>query len=580
MKKSSFLSVVLLICVALCASSIMAQSQSRVEKLLRYLNENNTEKWQKSRDKLDDETAAYYSEEVALIDAMNELWNKKNEEAVSSYFGTYDRAAQAMFPNICKEQKLELTALTNKTDKAIIDLLEASKDKLNFSRIVLDSIHKVSYPITESNLQKILSIRELALVDSMEKSPNPKWYTIYAKEYPKGRFMSQINEAQNAQLYQTLKSAPAEASFKAFFENPSLQAFYKDKGTRAYQQEVRGLYDDYLYQQILSVSKSGTAIDIKKAIDNYLSSPYLEGMTKKHLKDIEYLSEKVDLDLLKSSVTNSEQLKLIKDYLVTHRFKEFRDLANALRSQYEAQVIVSSPNSIKFYTQGLLVKSTENLGDRTITTTYAYNDRSLPASIVTVTEVKGQEPVSIQTNMLYTPQGFCALEVQVDPKTKAQLYRRIRNFTPEGVILSDSLKYADGRLTLSSYDAKGKLKEAKEFGKNGEILSTTVHKYNDNGWLVESQHQNMAVTSLSPTLVLSQKDFYEYNEYGYLTKLSYQKILANTQKIKGSLKYLYDEYGNLIDGNSYYEYDDTGRWISKTPQSNPDWVERVQYIYK
>ena len=182
MKKRSFLSVVLLICMALCAPSILAQSQSRVEKLLRYLNENNTEKLKKSREKLDDETAGYYSEEVALIDAMNELWNKKNEEVVPTYFGTYDRAVQAVFPNICKEQKLELTALTEKTDKAIIDILESSKDKLNFSRIVLDSIHRVSYPITEASLQKILSIRELALVDSMEKSPNPKWYAIYAKE--------------------------------------------------------------------------------------------------------------------------------------------------------------------------------------------------------------------------------------------------------------------------------------------------------------------------------------------------------------------------------------------------------------
>ena len=65
MKRGIFLSIILGLCLITCIPQVMAQKQSRMEKLLRYLNDNDADKWQKNREKLDDETQTYYSEELA-----------------------------------------------------------------------------------------------------------------------------------------------------------------------------------------------------------------------------------------------------------------------------------------------------------------------------------------------------------------------------------------------------------------------------------------------------------------------------------------------------------------------------------
>ena len=74
MKRSIFLSIILSLFLVACIPQAMAQKQSRLEKLLRYLNDNDADKWQKNRDKIDTETQSYYAEELALLDVLNELW--------------------------------------------------------------------------------------------------------------------------------------------------------------------------------------------------------------------------------------------------------------------------------------------------------------------------------------------------------------------------------------------------------------------------------------------------------------------------------------------------------------------------
>ena len=38
--------------------------------------------------------------------------------------------------------------------------------------------------------------------------------------------------------------------------------------------------------------------------------------------------------------------------------------------------------------------------------------------------------------------------------------------------------------------------------------------------------------------------------------------------------FMYDEYGNQIDSDMYYEYDQTGQWIRKTAKNNPEITEQ------
>lgn len=106
MKKSIFLSFILCLCLVACIpQQAMAQKQSRMEKLLRYLNDNDADKWQKNREKLDDETKAYYAEDLSLMDVLNDLWNGQSEQAATLYFGCYEKAAQSNFPGICEGKR-------------------------------------------------------------------------------------------------------------------------------------------------------------------------------------------------------------------------------------------------------------------------------------------------------------------------------------------------------------------------------------------------------------------------------------------------------------------------------------------
>lgn len=579
MKRSLFLSIILGLCLVACIPQAMAQKQSRVEKLLRYLNNNDADKWQKNREKVDEDTQDYYAEELALLDVLNELWNKQNEQAATSYFGCYEKAEESSFPNICGEEKISLDDLRNKANQSIINLLEASKNKVPFSRALMDSIHSTEYPVDSAMLERIQDIREMALLEEMLQSPTPGIYQIYLKEYPNGKFIPQINAAENKRLYQLVKNDPTAENFKAFFENAEMQKFFKDKSSRPYLTQVSNLYDDFLYQRIDSLRKGGNATAIRKIIDDYKKTPYLTSTARTHLDDLEYMSEKADFELLKPAIVSSESLSLLKDFLSTHKYKEFRDQANALRNPFIVQAIVSTPNSVKYYNLGRLMKCCETDSTGNISTTYSYNDKGHLISILSLTEKNGKPSNQVQTNMLYDPQGHCIFEVKTNPKTKTDFYRRMRKIGVDGSIESDSVRYTNGKLAVSTYNKQGLLTETKEFDKNGELQAYTVNKYDDKGRLIESQHQNLLFVN-SPDQVLSQKELYEYDKYGYLTRIVYQRISGNNQKTSGYLTCIYDEYGNRIDGNSYYEYDNTGQWICRTNRDNPKETERIQYIYK
>ena len=580
MKKSIFLSFILCLCLIACIpQQAMAQKQSRMEKLLRYLNDNDADKWQKNREKLDDETKAYYAEDLSLMDVLNDLWNGQSEQAATLYFGCYEKAAQSNFPGICEGEKIPLSQIRDKADQSIINLLEASKDKIPFSRALLDSIHATEYPVDSAMLQRLQNIREVALLEGMLKAPTPIIYQTYVKEYPNGKFIAQVNASENVRLYQLVKTTPTPANFKAFFEDPEMQKYYQDRGPRPYLAEVRTLYDDFLFQRIASLKKEGNATAIRQIIDHNKNTPYLATGARTHLNDLEYLSEKADFELLKPAIVNSESLGLLQEFLKTHKYKEFRDQANALRTPFILQTIISTPTSVKYYNGGRLIKSAENDSTGNTSTTYSYDDKGQLISTLSLTVKNGQPSNEIQTNRLYDPQGHCIFEVQTNPKTKTDLYRRTRRIGIDGSIESDSLKYMDGRYTVSSYNKQGLLTETKEYNKNGEMEGYTVNKYDDKGRMTESQHQNMLFVN-SPNQILSQKELYEYDKYGYLTRIVYQRIFGNSQKTSGCLTCLYDEYGNRIDGDSYYEYDNTGQWICRTSYDNPQQVERIQYIYK
>lgn len=578
MKRSLFLSIIVCLCLAACIPQALAQKQSHMEKLLKYLNSNDTAKWKKNREKLNEETKAYYADDLSLLDVLYQLWNKPNEPAATAYFGCYEKAEKDYFPDICEEVKIPLSEVRNRSDRAIISLLEASNNKISFSRALMDSVRSTGYPADSVMQLRIKSIRELALMEEMMKSPSLSIYQAYMKEYPDGKFIPQINAAENKRLYLLLKNTPDAANFKAFFDDADMQKYFKEKGPRPFLAEARTMYDEYLFQSIDSLKKEGNATAIRQIIDDYKNTPYLTTTARTHLDDLEYLSEKADFELLKPTIVNAESLGKLEQFLKTHKYKEFRDQANALRAQFILQTIVSTPTGVKYYNQGKLMKSCETDSTGNVSTTYTYNDSGKLVMIKSVTEKNGNPVSQVQTSMLYDPQGHCIFEVKTNPITKTDFYRRSRRIGIDGSIESDSLKYADGRLSTSNYNKQGLLTETKVYNKNGELETYTVNKYDDNNRLTESHQQNMLFVN-SPDQVLSQKESYQYDKYGYLTRIIYQRIFGNSQKTSGFMTCLYDEYGNRIDGASYYEYDNTGQWICRSSGDTP-YMERIQYIYK
>lgn len=213
-----------------------------------------------------------------------------------------------------------------------------------------------------------------------------------------------------------------------------MQKFFTDKDTRPFLPEVRALYDDFLFQGIDSLREKGNATDIRQIIDEYKQSPYLTSTARTHLDDLEYLSEKADFELLKAAIVNSESLSMLQDFLCTHRYKEFRDQANALRTPFILQTIISTPTSVKYYNGGRLIKSAENDSTGNTSTTYSYDDKGQLISTLSLTVKNGQPSNEIQTNRLYDPQGHCIFEVQTNPKTKTDLYRRTRRIGTDGSI--------------------------------------------------------------------------------------------------------------------------------------------------
>ena len=110
--------------------------------------------------------------------------------------------------------------------------------------------------------------------------------------------------------------------------------------------------------------------------------------------------------------------------------------------------------------------------------------------------------------------------------------------------------------------------------------SSIFNQYDKKGKLVKKEETFPLDKDPLPTQVSRQIDQYEYDAYGYLTRISFEKLLVSNEKTNGSLIFLYDEFGNQIDSNAYYEYDNTGRWIQKTDRGDEKNTEKIQVIYQ
>lgn len=559
----------------LCASPAMAQKQSKVEKLLKFLVNNENDKFTKNRDKLDTETATAFEAEIKLIDLCDQIWNQQEVTVAKDYFQAYVDAAKGSFLSICQEAGVDPGAIRKRMESSISAILDEYPNKLVYSGTLVEAVKASGYELSDETRKHLFDVHEEELWKDFVRNKNIPKCERYLTEYADGKYKSEAMIEYNRLLFQTLQQSPSGSNFKRFFEHDRLNTFFDGRSKRESMAQALSLYDDYLYGNIC---KAQAIASIKQAIAEYEQASYLSPSDKKYTNTLEYKKDSIDYETLKLEVNSSNKLGLIKEYLQTHKYKEFRDKANKLRVPFEQQLVWSNPTVIQSYSRGLLMKSNEMKDGKNTQKTYTYDENGRLVSIKEVIEDKGT--TTLQTNFLYNPQGNCVEEVQVNQRGMKEVYKRLRTFSTLGIVLTDSTFHQNGKLTVRKYHPQLNLPtEETNYEKNVPV-SSVVNQYGKNGQIVKREETFPLMKDPLPTQVSKQTDVYEYDPYGYLTKITFEKTLVNSEKTSGSLIFLYDEFGNQIDSNAYYEYDNTGRWIQKTDRGDAKNTEKIQVIYQ
>jgi hypothetical protein len=559
----------------LCASPAMAQKQSKVEKLLKFLVNNENDKFTKNRDKLDTETATAFEAEVKLIDLCDQIWNQQEVTVAKDYFQAYVDATKGSFLSICQEAGVDPGAIRKRMESSISAILDEYPNKLVYSGTLVEAVKASGYELSDEVSKHLYDVHEEELWKDFVRNKNIPKCEKYLTEYADGKYKAEAMIEYNRLLFQTVQKSPSASNFKRFFDHDRLNTFFDGRSKRESMAQALSLYDDYLYGNIC---KAQAIASIKQAIAEYEQASYLSPSDKKYTNTLEYKKDSIDYETLKLEVNSPSKLGLIKEYLQTHKYKEFRDKANKLRVPFEQQLVWSNPTVIQSYSRGLLMKSNEVKNGKNTQTTYTYDENGRLVSIKEVIEDKGT--TTLQTNFLYNPQGNCVEEVQVNQRGMKEVYKRLRTFSTLGIVLTDSTFHQNGKLTVRKYHPQLNLPtEETNYEKNVPV-SSVVNQYGKNGQIVKREETFPLMKDPLPTQVSKQTDVYEYDPYGYLTKITFEKTLVNSEKTSGSLIFLYDEFGNQIDSNAYYEYDSTGRWIQKTDRGDAKNTEKIQVIYQ
>ena len=559
----------------LCASPMAAQKQSKVEKLLKLLVNNENEKFAKNRDKLDAETAAAFEAELKLIELCDQMWNQQKVAVAKEYFQAYMTATKGNFLAICQGAEVDAGELRKRMENCINATLDEYPNKLIYSGSLVEAVKASGYELSDEVKSHLLQIHEEELWKDFMHNKNIPKCERYMEEYAEGKHKQEAMVEYNRLLLQTVKTSPSSSNFKRFFDHERLNTFFGGRTKREGMDQAVSLYDDYLYGNIC---KAQAVASIKQAITEYEQSPYLQPADRKHAGTLEYKKDSIDYEVLKLEVNAASKLELIREYLKTHKYKEFRDKANLLRQPFEQQLVWSNPNIIQSYSKGVLMKSNETRNGKTVQKTYMYDENGRLVSIKETVEERGT--TTLQTNFLYDAQGHCVEEVQVNQRGMKEVYKRRRTYSTLGIILTDSTAYQNGKLIVRKYHPKfNLLTEEINFEKNIR-QSSIFNQYDKKGKLVKKEETFPLDKDPLPTQVSRQIDQYEYDAYGYLTRISFEKLLVSNEKTNGSLIFLYDEFGNQIDSNAYYEYDNTGRWIQKTDRGDEKNTEKIQVIYQ
>ncbi len=163
------------------------------------------------------------AEELALLDVLHQLWNEHSEQAATNYFGCYGKLSKEIFPRFVTKKNTAFRYGTELNSR-LSTSWKASKDKIPFSRALLDSIRSTDYPVDSVMLQRLQDIRELALLEGMLKTPTPGILSDVSRRISKRK----VHRTSQRGRKQTALSTCGKRSFFRKFQSILRQCRYAE----------------------------------------------------------------------------------------------------------------------------------------------------------------------------------------------------------------------------------------------------------------------------------------------------------------------------------------------------------------
>ena len=583
--KNSYLTMIVftIFTISFC-SKTQAQKQSRVERLYQHIAWSEGDKYDRLRERMDTKSMDAYKNEITLADALRQLLLTPGINAIEPYLKSDMTIQQqdggARLRSFCQAANLNVNLFRHKADSTIFALLVYSKDQLEDSRTVLAQIKKYDYNIDPDIYEAIVRLKEKVQYADLKAQPTQAKCDTYFKDFHNQYNYVEVAKIYNDLLYKAALDKQNDSTILCYFNDTTLKTFYANtKEPRPYLTEVQKLYDDCLFKAI----QTATSPEVQKhCINAYIECPYLAGCNRRYLPQVEYANDSIDLVILVSQVDSFPRLPQIKTYLQTHKYKQFRDKAQQLRKQFIDSITYISPTITRYYSGTNIARETRIHNDSLTITTYQYSPQGLLTRIIQSTRLQKDSTTTTPLNLIvttfrYNDLGKCYEEETIDSLAKATVCLINYQYDTTSRPVMKTTKWNHGQNTIDYYNHRGQVNRTQEY-RNGLICAQTDYTYDTQGRLSGKTWINTRPDTDHPAT--KQVTLYTYDPFGYLVSISYVKENLQNEKITSNMTLTYDEFGNPINPNYQYTYDQTGAWTSKTSKTNPADSEKIAYVYK
>ena len=583
--KNSYLTMIVftIFTISFC-SKTQAQKQSRVERLYQHIAWSEGDKYDRLRERMDTKSMDAYKNEITLADALRQLLLTPGINAIEPYLKSDMTIQQqdggARLRSFCQAANLNVNLFRHKADSTIFALLVYSKDQLEDSRTVLAQIKEYDYNIDPDIYEAIVRLKEKVQYADLKAQPTQVKCDTYFKDFHNQYNYVEVAKIYNDLLYKAALDKQNDSTILCYFNDTTLKTFYANsKEPRPYLTEVQKLYDDCLFKAI----QTATSPEVQKhCINAYIECPYLAGCNRRYLPQVEYANDSIDLVILVSQVDSFPRLPQIKTYLQTHKYTQFRDKAQQLRKQFIDSITYISPTITRYYSGTNIARETRIHNDSLTITTYQYSPQGLLTRIIQSTRLQKDSTTTTPLNLIvttfrYNDLGKCYEEETIDSLAKATVCLINYQYDTISRPVMKTTKWNHGQNVIDYYNHRGQVNRTQEY-RNGLICAQTDYTYDTQGRLSGKTWINTRPDTDHPAT--KQVTLYTYDPFGYLVSISYVKENLQNEKITSNMTLTYDEFGNPINPNYQYTYDQTGAWTSKTSKTNPADSEKIAYVYK